>query len=226
MKLEDSLKGGYSGLYAEVVTHDTYRVRGLDFTPDLVIDIGANVGVFTRFARSLWPDALIVAVEPNPENFAILKEHTDVREMVLFEAAYGKGEIYHGLTARNGSGETYLSAGLGYPEEGLKSQVGISLERVAINTIDLWSLMGFFHFIDERVLLKMDCEGAENSLWEDERSLAEIAKIDYVAMEIHDYALNGALLPKVKEAREKALKQIQKTHNCKHEGVHFWARRK
>jgi len=36
--------------------------------PDTVLDIGANVGAFTAWARAMWPEARIDAYEPVPEN--------------------------------------------------------------------------------------------------------------------------------------------------------------
>ena len=36
--------------------------------PETVLDIGANVGAFTAWARAMWPEARIDAYEPVPEN--------------------------------------------------------------------------------------------------------------------------------------------------------------
>lgn len=37
------------------------------FTPDVVIDCGANVGGFFHEAKALWPDARYLLIEANPE---------------------------------------------------------------------------------------------------------------------------------------------------------------
>lgn len=41
--------------------------------PKLVLDIGANVGAFARWATKRWPDAKIHCYEPHPFNFSLLK---------------------------------------------------------------------------------------------------------------------------------------------------------
>jgi hypothetical protein len=39
--------------------------------PRLIIDLGANVGFFGAFASERWPNAQIVAYEPDPSNAAV-----------------------------------------------------------------------------------------------------------------------------------------------------------
>jgi FkbM family methyltransferase len=60
-----------------------------------VIDLGANVGLFTRFVLDRWPSAKVLAVEPDPVNAKILRRHlslagdetVDVREAAAGPAA-------------------------------------------------------------------------------------------------------------------------------------------
>lgn len=231
IKLEDSLNGGYPGLFSEVVTNDTYRLRTLDFEPCLVFDIGANVGIFTRHARALWREAKIVSVEPDPENCAILQAYTvfdPCSGSVLLQRALGKGQIYHGTTARNGSGETYLSAGLGYPRDDMETAclTRQGLELSDVMPISLPQLYAKHWDLGMRTVLKIDCEGAENCLWEDAPSMEMMHMTDYICMEIHAYALHGGeLLDKVRAVTAKGLKQLEATHTCERDGVHFYARR-
>jgi FkbM family methyltransferase len=42
---------------------------------DTVINVGANIGLITLFAARNWPDANVVAVEPNPEAFVLLQRN-------------------------------------------------------------------------------------------------------------------------------------------------------
>ena len=48
----------------------------LDWSPEHVLDAGANIGLASRVAAALWPAALIVALEPDPANFALLQQNT------------------------------------------------------------------------------------------------------------------------------------------------------
>jgi FkbM family methyltransferase len=220
--LEETLGGGWKGLHHEVVVEDCYRLRTLDFVPDVVFDIGANVGTFTRHARSLFPNAYIVAVEPDPENAVHWRKFTpdDVR-VVLWQEAIGEGQIYRGVTARNGSGETYLSAGLGYPAELIEKQM--DLTPVPVPSARLSS---FAFYAKGQTLMKIDCEGAENFIFDHEPSRAFLHTIDYIAMEIHFYAINGSEYSKMQETILSGLCDLANTHDCHFEGVHFWARKR
>lgn len=226
--LEETLGGGYSGLYGEVVTADTYRLRDVKFQPELIFDIGANVGIFTRFARSLFPKAKIISVEPNPDNCAHFRKFTDLASIVLMEYALGTGDVYHGTTACNGSGETYLSAGLGYPAASMEEAVALKagIEHCRVPSLTLAEIASPHLTPDKKYLIKIDCEGAENTIWGDRESMDVLRKADYIAMEVHDYALTATEHPKVVAATLKALGSLKKTHHCQRDGVHFWATKK
>lgn len=225
--LEETLNGGFSGLYGEVVTNDCYRLRDVSPAPGIIFDIGANVGTFTRHAQNVFPGVPIIAVEPNALNCAHLRKFTDMRNVHLYEAALGHGKIYHGTTARNGSGETYLSAGLGYPADLMDEAVRRkdALEEVAIETVSLHSLFHTHDVMasDWRVLLKIDCEGAENSIWDNPKEMDCLYRADYVCMEIHNYALNGAVHPEVVHKTKYALSTLLPSHRIAQDGVHFYA---
>lgn len=230
MKLEDTLNGGYKGLYGEVVTHDIYRLRTLPFTPDLIYDIGANIGVFTRFARSLWPDAYIVAVEPHQDNVEQFYEHTaengSLKKIELLRAALGKGQLWHNLGAPNGAHESYVSTGLGFDE--IQMSIASNTERSEIPTIMLNELIDHTWYKEGmKTVCKVDCEGGENCLWDDRPSMEALKKMDYICMEVHWYALTGGLAyDEVKAATLKAIEELKETHVCELDNVTFWAIKK
>lgn len=220
------LKRDYLGLYGEVVTCDTYKLKQLRFVPALVLDIGANIGIFSRFARQLWPQAKIVAVEPHEANCEYFRVMTHDPNTTLIQKALGRGKIYHGLTSvLNGSGETYLSAGLGYPEKRMQEEFQTSGRYVpsTVPTLMLSELAEAYWRPGMKTVLKVDCEGAENVIWGHKPSMDVLRNMDYLAMEIHYYALDGALHPEVVEQTQAALKSLEATHVCFLEGVHFWA---
>lgn len=225
MKIEETLNGGYKGLYGEVVTHDCYKLKSLDFVPSLVFDIGANIGVFTRYARSLWPDAWIFAVEPHKSNIQDFIEHThfDIR-MILFQKALGKGQMWHNKGARNGSGESYVASGLGFDPKIMET--ADSTEKSDVETIMIPDLMKWWKE-GAKTVMKIDCEGAENVIWEDEASMEALKKMDYVCMETHFYALSaGAMYDEMKEKTMEALESFKETHIVNFTHPHFEARKK
>lgn len=224
-KLENTLNGGFAGLYGEVVMEDTYKLKSLGFIPEIIFDIGSNIGVFTRYARELFPKAIIICVEPNPENFVHLKRFTHPSLVTFINKALGQGKLHHATTAVNGSGEVYMSEGLGYPSDQIHT--ASNLEPSSIETVMLDELINTYLQPGTKSLLKLDCEGAENVIWQHKPSMKALSKIDYICAELHFYALHGGTVyDEVQYVTRKALKSLEETHTCILDGVHFYATKK
>ena len=56
----------------EILIERVYRLDSVPFAPDLVFDLGANIGLFTLLAARQWPNASFVCVEPHPTTFSFL----------------------------------------------------------------------------------------------------------------------------------------------------------
>ncbi len=56
----------------EVLLEGVYQLDTVPFTPDVVLDLGANIGLFTLLAAQRWPKANFVCVEPHPTTFSFL----------------------------------------------------------------------------------------------------------------------------------------------------------
>lgn len=117
-------------------------------SPDTVrtiLDVGANVGMFSAWARGCWPRARIVAVEPAPENLVVLHEQArlDGRTEVV-EAAVGPADGEVGFVEGWGGGGHV-------PTE---QEVATTVVR----TVDWFPLFAEADFV------KMDIEGGEYDL--------------------------------------------------------------
>lgn len=56
--------------------------------PRLIVDAGANTGLATLYFADAYPDATIVAIEPDDANFEVLKYNcAGVRNVILIKAA-------------------------------------------------------------------------------------------------------------------------------------------
>ena len=69
-------------LYEEIVTRRAYLQGGVQFPltstpsePAVVVDAGANIGLFSLHCLALAPRATIIAVEPSPTAFAALERN-------------------------------------------------------------------------------------------------------------------------------------------------------
>lgn len=68
------------------VLSGSYDVPFSPATPPVILDLGANVGAFVRWAVKRWPGCTIHAYEPQPSNFALLKRTVEI---------YGAGHEIH-----------------------------------------------------------------------------------------------------------------------------------
>lgn len=64
----------------EVVVRDVYPLDP-KFTPDVVIDGGGNIGLFTLKAAAFYPSASIVVCEPLPRNLSRIERHLALNKL-------------------------------------------------------------------------------------------------------------------------------------------------
>lgn len=143
----------YRGVHVRPGTMDEYIVREvksayrlLDLQPgDRVLDIGANIGAFTKLAAEQGCE--VFAYEPDPENFLVLTENV---------IGAGKVSAYRSAITIDGRPVTlYVNKGT---NKGLHSTVPtkgrdkVDVDSVSIHNALLWA---------EPSKVKIDCEGAE-----------------------------------------------------------------
>ena len=68
-----------------------------DFTPENVLDLGANVGMAAAYLAALYPAAAFQCVEPDPRNHPLLErtiETNHIPAIVVSSAVASKSEPY------------------------------------------------------------------------------------------------------------------------------------
>lgn len=222
---------GFKAIFHEVCMMDCYGVRDLPFVPDVVVDIGAMVGVFTSYARYLFPGAEIVALEPNPQNWEYLERFTGhLPRVTRINKAMGlDGPMWHQPTedaiaehdARHPPGEapytggihTYTSAGFGYPDQKLETLGWF--ERCSVEVISLDALVAEYVPEGAKAILKVDCEGGENCLYHHEPSMAALRRMCYIAIEVHYFSFDPSENYEAnKQIMRNALLSLVDTHVC------------
>ncbi len=151
-------------------------VLGLRPTYNLIIDGGANCGCTPVWFRNHFPDAEIVAIEPDPENAAVCLRNTENSRVNVLEAAlwwrHGRGNIVD-------VGQGAFALRVEQDED----------DRGPIRLIELEPLL-----TKRPSLVKLDIEGSETVLF---RHPAWLDKVDVIAVELHgpeaEDALNTAL---------------------------------
>ena len=136
-----------------------------------VIDLGANIGLATRYFAALAPSARFVAVEPDPDNVRILRMNCrsliEAGRLQVLEAFVGADAGMATIDRSRGSLGFRMASGV----------EGDQIRRVGIDTV-LNSATA--HEID---LLKCDIEGAEEELFR--ACSGWISRVRHLIVETH-----------------------------------------
>jgi len=162
------LRAGTSDLYMfeEVFLDDEYGFE-TSLDPKLILDVGANAGFASVYFANRFPNARILAVEPDPSNVEILRRNV---------APYRNVEVIEGAV-------WYESTTLSLDDQGDKSGIQVRPGDGGIRAMTIDELLahaGAAH-ID---ILKIDIEGAEKELFEHDAALA--GKVGVLLIELHD----------------------------------------
>lgn len=116
----DIADGFYPAEYKDIIEGVAYPFYE-DVQPQVVLDLGANIGVYSLMASLVWPEAVIHAYEPEPQNFKLLRQNLDEdRNVTCRNVAVGpvggKRPFYldntsplcHSLFQRKGEGQRVL----------------------------------------------------------------------------------------------------------------------
>jgi FkbM family methyltransferase len=152
---------------------------------DNIVDLGANVGLFGIFAATRWPEAEILAFEPDPANAAVHERTIAINEL---------GERWKLIRAAAAArdGRAAFVAG------------GIALSHLADDgggepTIEV-AVQDVLPRLADTDLLKVDIEGGEWAILGDPRFRAAPPRV--LVLEYHPYLCPG---PDARGAAESAL---------------------
>jgi FkbM family methyltransferase len=139
---------------------------------NIIIDAGANIGLTSLFISSLYPEAKIYAVEPEVNNFALLKANTTAnRKIVCIQGALWSRDEQVSILSEDDADWAF--------------QVGKNSSPVerGIQGFRMSSLMDYIK-VSRVSLLKMDIEGAEYEVFKDAGSW--IDKVENIVLELHE----------------------------------------
>jgi FkbM family methyltransferase len=140
--------------------------------PKFIFDAGANIGVAAIYFATKFPKAKIAAIEPEPENFALLEKNTKPYPNIM--------PLRAALWRENGE-VCLFDPGNGPWAFQTRADTTNAIGRAVAVTIDeLMHKLGV-QFID---ILKMDIEGAEKEVFE--TASPWIDKVGAIMIELHD----------------------------------------
>lgn len=151
----------YHALKDEVFTKDTYYVE-LDTPSPNIIDAGAHIGMSTLYFKRLWFQAKILAIEPHPQSFKLLQENIEtnqLQDVIPLQTALVNSDKQSTILYADPEESWLQSASL---TKGAWNQRETHSEAITVPATRLSTL------ITEPVdLLKLDIEGAENTVIDD-----------------------------------------------------------
>ena len=171
-------------VFVSIFAFNEFNIN-FDVPPDgVIIDCGANIGVSTVYFASKYPQATIVALEPNRANFEICQKNTQsFNNIICLHAAVWKDNCE--LFLQNPQGEDwafqYNDRQDSKTSENFKGDKVLAFSIPAL--IEKYNLQK----ID---IMKIDIEGAEKDLFcSDSLSWMDIVK--NLIVELHDDIVPG-----------------------------------
>lgn len=169
-------------VFAEIFKLREYRVVEdiIKTAQNPIVDVGAHSGLFTLYCRAFNQKVAIFAIEPEPENCKLLKEHIKVnklQQIKIIQAALSKE-----------SKDRYLHISKDNHNHYLLKDAQESLSELKIKTFSLIDLCKK-NKIEKISLIKLDIEGGEYEVF-DSLDKNIITKIDTFIMEYHNQGKN------------------------------------
>lgn len=178
-------------LIKEIFIDQVYKFESKNPAPK-IIDAGANVGISVLYFKSLYPEAKIIAFEPNPEAFAYLYSNikqNGLRDVQAVNACLsdqsGKAKFYFSPKANIINGSLYPETGISYMQEVEAVRLSDYLRHDAV------------------ALVKIYVEGAERLVLRDLENSGMMSQSGQYLLEYH----SGAGLPDIYDALTASFRQ-------------------
>lgn len=138
-------------LLDEIIRQDCYKIKSLLKDKDTVVDVGANIGIFTTAVKHYFPKNKVIAFEPASETHATLKENLNkYKNVVIHNMGLGEADETKVLriTAKNIANRIDDKADSDMKAESLKK------EKIKVVKLD--------NYIKQKAdVIKLDIEGYE-----------------------------------------------------------------
>jgi FkbM family methyltransferase len=163
-------------VFGQIFQMREYRCLDNMTTADLIVDCGANVGYSAAYFLSRYPEATLVAVEPDLQNFAVLE--TNIRPFGARATCICQGIWSHP------TGLVFARDTLGQRDEWARRvREIVEGEPADVYAIDIGSILQ--RSGKKRIsILKIDIEGSEAAVFS-KNYLSWIDKVDNLVIELH-----------------------------------------
>ncbi len=181
-------KKEYHSLKREIWNQDIYYFE-TDKNCPFIVDIGSHIGISILYFKALYPNSKILAFEPNPISFEILKENifnNGLENIEIIEKAIDK-EYYLKDFYIDNSNENWESNSsfLNNSWNGKESTKSIKVECIRLDN--------YVKDINEIDMLKIDTEGSEFEILNSHKGI--LNKVGNISVEYHP--VKGSKIEKI-----------------------------
>jgi autotransporter strand-loop-strand O-heptosyltransferase len=153
---------------------------------DIVVDIGANVGAFTRFAL-MNNCKKIYSLEPNPFCLEVLNKHFNSEKVLIKPYGISNANSKTNLLFNDNFSARATTVEVENESEPLNFEKNIEID-----------IKTFYSFIKENNIekinfLKIDCEGCEKYIFIDENLDFFKTSVDKIVVEFHSIAIKSQI---------------------------------
>lgn len=142
-----------------------------------IVDAGANVGYSAIYFKAFFPNAEIVAIEPDEKNSQQLLKNISLNKLHLKNHIQGALWPHTALLELHRDFRDNRDAAI---------TVNVTKDKNGINGLSLEQVLEQNNW-EKADIVKMDIEGSERFLFDTEKKADDILnKTDYLAIEIHD----------------------------------------
>lgn len=176
----------------ELACGDCYRLATLP-EPDLIVDGGANIGLFSLAATARWPNARIIACEPVATNVEVIRNHLALNNL---EGSVDVRAV--ALSGHRGFAKFYVrgaNQGSFDPTLPWSSTVEVPLRS-------LQEILAEHAY--QRLLVKLDIEGSECDVLTEFLRNSKPKNL-IVVMELHDIQRTRSIIEKLARDNDLAL---------------------
>lgn len=170
--------------FKQIFIDQEYESNNLPSTAENIIDLGANIGLASVFFAKRYPNANILAVEPDKRNYAVLTQNiagvSDRVKSILGAAWHKDGKIFI---------QSDLADGSDLGAWGRRTVETADNRENEVDAFGLSSLIGKMR--GDIDILKVDVEGAELEIFSQNAS-EWLPRVKLVVVETHDRFREGS----------------------------------
>jgi|GEM_PF-972834 len=183
-------------LYRNIIEKLEYNFTASN-QPNVIIDAGANIGLAGVYFANKYPNSKIISIEPEEENFKLLKENTQNYPNIIALQCALWNEVGEVELLDVGRGNWAFMTGDGPHYDEINALKKIQ-KKYSVKTVTIEGLLEDYNLglID---ILKIDIEGAEKEVFENYP--AWVNHVQSIIVELHE---------RMKKGCNEAFKKVEK----------------